>query len=92
MNYTPDLKSQNINILSHEQVREKSAAAAPVEEPTPEPEDVAPATFEPEVPAVAEQATATEPPVAAASEASTETTSAEPSGNESEGKAGLDLK
>ncbi len=58
MNYKPDLKATKVNVLTHEQVRlnaEKAAQAAQaaIEEPVPEPEDIAPATFEavPETPA-----------------------------------------
>lgn len=55
LNYKPDLKATKVNVLTHEQVRlnaEKAAQAA-IEEPVPEPEDIAPATFEavPETPA-----------------------------------------
>lgn len=71
MNFGPDFKSQNINVLSHEQVRENAAAtktpvATQVEDPTPEPEDIAPATFEPEAAVVAEQVAADPPSEAAA--------------------------
>ena len=93
MNMTPDLKTAKINVLTHEQVRlnaEKAAAAA-IEEPVPEPEDIAPATFEavPEAPvevvAAAEaapveaEAAAPEPatPVEAAPEAVPEVAAAE---------------
>ena len=92
MNMTPDLKTAKINVLTHEQVRlnaEKAAAAA-IEEPVPEPEDIAPATFEavPEAPvevvAAAEaapveaEAAAPEPtPVEAAPEAVPEIAAAE---------------
>lgn len=41
MNLGPDLKTSKINVLTHEQVKEMAAAQ-------PEPEDVAPATFEAE--------------------------------------------
>lgn len=102
LNYKPDFKSINIKVLTHEEVREnagKAAAAATlVADPTSEPEDVAPATFETESPAVAEQAVSDAPvEEQTATEASTEVApvdasqeptgaTAESSGNESQGE------
>lgn len=88
MNMKSDYKSIEVHPLTHEQVRRKAeeAAAAKIEDPTPELEDIAPATFEAEVPAASELAVP-EPTVAEALPVESEASSGTgENSNQSEGE------